>query len=138
MEPAAAAEPSRLWGRRASRLPNNDSPGDTPGCPTGKMPVLHSCRASFEEFVARCGGFVFSFRHDAQLFFLIIHQRIWRNTLYQKNVTADGAARSDYRFTAKHGRVGINRDVIFQCRMALAAFFDFSVLVLLKAARAER
>src|SRR6185369_4669703 len=42
-EPNYVAQASRLWGWRASRpqfLRSFDSPGETPGGPTGRMPVL--------------------------------------------------------------------------------------------------
>src|SRR5205823_14482282 len=37
---AAGAQPAWLWGRWASCLPESDPPGEPPGCPTGRMPVL--------------------------------------------------------------------------------------------------
>ena len=57
--------------------------------------------------------------------------------MHKKNVSADRAARPDYRFTAEHSRVWINRDIVLHFRVSLAAFFDFAVLVLLEAARSK-
>src|SRR5207244_11366915 len=60
-----------------------------------------------------------------------------RHTWHEKQISADGATCSDYGCTAEHGRIWINRDVVLDLWMPLATFFDFAVLVLLKAARAE-
>src|SRR5260370_34635916 len=76
--------------------------------------------------------------HDAQLFFLVVNQRIWGNALHEKDVAADSAAGADYGLAAEHGRVRIDRHIVLHFRVSLAAFFDFAVLVLLEAARAKR
>src|SRR5207245_1069393 len=91
----------------------------------------------FAEFFATAGGLVFSLRHNPELFLLIINQRIGRHALHQKNVAADGRSCADHGLAAENGRARINYHVVFHGRMTFAAFLDFAVLVLLKAARAE-
>src|SRR5437667_100208 len=93
---------------------------------------------SFPKFIARCHRLMFSLRHDAQLFFFVIDQRIRRHTLHEKDVAADSAARADHRFAAEHGRVWVDGHIVLHFRMTLAALFDLAVLVFLKTARAER
>src|SRR5204863_7252689 len=92
----------------------------------------------FAEFFATAGGLVFSLRHNPELFLLIINRRIGRHALHQKNVAADGRSCADHGLAAENGRARINYHVVFHGRMTFAAFLDFAVLVLLKAARAER
>src|SRR6266705_5985090 len=92
---------------------------------------------SFAEFFAAAGWFVFSLRHNAELFLLVINQRICRHALHQENVAADCRSCADHGLAAENGRARVNCHVVFHGRVAFAAFFDFAVLVLLKTARAE-
>src|SRR5207253_5264866 len=73
-----------------------------------------------------------AFLHNLQLFFLVEHKRISRHALDQENVSADRGTCPNHSFAAEHGRIGINGNIILDCRMTLTAFLDFATLVLLR------
>src|SRR5437588_3020770 len=75
--------------------------------------------------------------YNVQLCLLVGHKRIRRHALHQKNVATDGTACPDHRFAAQHGRVRINRDIVFHRRVPLPALFNSALFVLLKASRAK-
>jgi len=60
----------------------------------------------------------------AHLRLLAINERVWRNAVHQENVAADRRIAADDRFAAEHGGVRVDRDIVLDVGMALAAFFD--------------
>src|SRR4029453_6627963 len=111
------------------RFPKS-SPGETPGCPTGKMPVLRSLL----KFIA-CGfGLVLSFGHDANFFLFVINEGIWGPAVGEKNVRADRGIRANYSVAAHDRGASINADAVFNRRMA---FFPAQALSRPKRARDE-
>src|ERR1700676_4582237 len=74
---------------------------------------------------------------DFKLCLLVKDKRVWRDALHQEYVATDCRSCSDHGFTAEHSGVWIDSDVILNGGMTFAAFFDFAVLVFLKAARAQ-
>src|SRR4030095_9873483 len=93
---------------------------------------------SFGELFAGAGGTLLSLRHDSQLFLFIIYERIGWDTLHEKNVAADCRSCTNHGFATQNRGSGVNRHVILDRWVAFSPFFDFAVLVFLKAARAER
>src|SRR5882724_6256808 len=100
---------------RAHAPARKDAPGETPGCPTGTMPVLRS----FLEFIA-CGcGIVFSFRHDTNFFFFVKDERMRRHAFCQENVRTDSGIRANHSIATHDCGSCINADAIFDRRMTL-------------------
>src|SRR5262245_56737944 len=61
-----------------------------------------------------CGcGLVFSFRHDTNLLFFVVDERMRWNTFGQENVSADGGIRSNHGVAAHDCGSCINTDAIF-------------------------
>src|SRR5204863_4620811 len=57
---------------------------------------------SLAKLIACCGWFVVSFRNDSQLFLFVIHQRIGRHALDQKNVATNCRSGTDDRLAPQN------------------------------------
>src|SRR5436190_17338968 len=92
-------------------------------------------RQSFLKFIA-CGcGLVFSFRHDTNFFFFVVHERMRWNAFCQENVGADGRIRANYGVASHDSGSGVNADAVFDRRVA---FFSTQGLSGPERARDER
>src|SRR5215510_13145907 len=87
------------------------------------------------KFIA-CGcRLMFSFGHDANFFFFVVDERVWRHAVCEKNVRADGGIGADHGVTAHDRSSGINANAVFD---RWVAFFSAQGLSRRERARDER
>src|SRR5215470_15977457 len=90
-------------------------PGEMFGCLRGRMPALRS----FLKFIARGCWLVFSFGYDADFFFFVVDERVWRHAVCKENIRTDSGICADDSVAAHDCGAGVDANAVFDCRMAL-------------------